>query len=207
MAYVTLAEFKAWGAIDDTYDDLVLSTVLETAEREIEAIAGRKFSQDSVVSTRKFRPTDTYGRTLLLPPGADISTVTGLIVATDDNDDGTAETTWTITTDFQVEPFDGIGYDGSTGWPYTRIVGVGARRFWNIGRPVIHVTAKWGWPAVPGPVKHATLIAAHELWKMKDAPLGVAGFGDLGLIRVRENPVVRRLLARYMHPLIEAIVA
>jgi hypothetical protein len=48
-------------------------------------------------------------------------------------------------------------------------------------------------------VKQAVLLRAAALWKRKDAPYAVAGFGDLGLIRVREDPDVVSLLSRYMH--------
>jgi hypothetical protein len=40
-------------------------------------------------------------------------------------------------------------------------------------------------------------MLAEETFKLKDAPFGVAGFGDFGVVRVRENPAVARLLAPY----------
>jgi hypothetical protein len=38
---------------------------------------------------------------------------------------------------------------------------------------------------------------AEELYKLKDAPYGVAGWSQYGAIRVRENPKVAELLADY----------
>jgi hypothetical protein len=130
-----------------------------------------------------------------------------LIVKTDEGDDGTYETTWTISTDFVLEPLNGRGRDGSTGWPYTKVVAVGSRYFpiWS-RRPSVQVTAKWGWETTPAPVVDAVLLVAAESWKLKEAPLGVTGFGDFGVVRVRDNPIVARKLAGFAHPDAEALI-
>ena len=205
MAYATLTELQTWVGVSDAYDDDVLIAALASAERGVDAYAGRTFTQDASATARRFHP--TAHNFLRLPAGNDISTLTGLVVKTDDNDDGTAETTWTITVDFEVAPYGGVGYDGQTGWPYNVLAAVGSRTFPCLARPSVEITAKWGWAVVPEPVKHATLITAAELAKLKDAPFGVAGFGDLGLIRIRENPKVAALLARYQHGMIGAVLA
>ena len=66
----------------------------------------------------------------------------------------------------------------------------------------MHVTARWGWPAIPAPVKQAAFLVSAEQWKLKDAPFGVAGFGEFGAIRVRLNPMVTTLLGPYRRPVI-----
>lgn len=201
--YATLAELRAWTGVDDSLDDDLLESSLTAAELAVEAWCGRKFTQDADVSAVRLRP-QSMGW-LYLPafrPGgtctADISTLAGLVVKTDDNDDGTYETTWTITTDFEVEPFDGP--------PHHKIIAVGTKYFPTCyRRPVVQVTARWGWASVPEPVKTATLILAGEYAKLKDAPFGVAGFGDFGVVRIRQNPKVAELLARYQHPMVAAV--
>jgi hypothetical protein len=199
MAYPTVDDLRAHIGVDDTFEDGRLAPALEAAVRDVEAFTGRRFVQDSVVGARTYRPESQYY--LRLPAGHDISTTTGLIVKTDNSSVGTYGTTWTIATDFVLEPFDGVGMDGSTGWPYNRVVAVGNR--WFPGcynqRPTVQITAKWGWATTPTPVKQAVLLVAAELWKLKDAPFGMVGFGDLGVLRVRDNPRVVSLLARYMH--------
>ena len=45
----------------------------------------------------------------------------------------------------------------------------------------IQVTGVFGWPAVPLAVKQAALIAAADLFRLKDAPFGVAGFGEFAV--------------------------
>jgi hypothetical protein len=62
---------------------------------------------------------------------------------------------------------------------------------------VLQVTARWGWSAVPPAVTEATLILAEELAKLKDAPFGVSGWTEFGVMRVRDNPFAARLLNPY----------
>jgi hypothetical protein len=68
-----------------------------------------------------------------------------------------------------------------------------------MGMPApIQITAVWGWPSVPTPVKSACILMAGRLLKRGDSLLGVAGFGDLGAISVRAiDPDVQRMLAPY----------
>jgi hypothetical protein len=63
----------------------------------------------------------------------------------------------------------------------------------------VRVTARWGWSAVPTAVKQATILLASRGFKRYDSALGVAGFGDLGAIRVsRTDPDVTALLEPYV---------
>ncbi len=41
-------------------------------------------------------------------------------------------------------------------------------------------------------------MLAEETFKMKDAPFGITGFSAYGPVRVRENPKVEQLVARYV---------
>lgn len=204
MSYVSLSELRAWLGVHDTADDTQLSLALDVATRKVDDHCGRTFATASVAAARTMRAIDSV--VLRLDPGWDIQSTSGLVVKTDDNDDGTFETTWTSGTDFELD--SGIGYDGAAGWPYSRLVAVGDR-LWPMytRRRAVQITALWGWAAVPDPVKQATLILAAEAWKMKDAPFGVAAFGDFGPMRVRDHPAVAQLLARYRHPVTSAVIA
>lgn len=198
MPYPTLAELRTWANITDQGDDNVLAQKLDGAVREVEGHCGRRFVADSAATARTVWAND--GWVLNLPAGYDISTTVGLVVKTDGGFDGTYETTWAAT-DYVLEPLNGVGRDGSSGWPYIRIGAVGGR-WWPRGsrRPGVEITAKWGWAATPTPVFDAVLLVAAESWKLKEAPFGVAGFGDFGVVRVRDNPVVARKLAPFVHP-------
>ena len=50
---------------------------------------------------------------------------------------------------------------------------------------------------VPTNVKVACIYTALETFKLKGAPFGVAGFGEFGPIRVRDNPRVMAMIEPY----------
>lgn len=176
MAYATLAELRDWVGIPvaDTADDTKLTLALASAESEINTYCNQVFTADATVTTRDYRITST-GYLDVHP----ISTTTGLIVQSDDNNDGTFETTWTLGTDFRLEPINAA----AAGVPWDRIVVLGTRWFPKLAyRPAVRVTAKFGWPGgvVPDAVKQATLILAAKIWKRKDTTFGIAGSPEFG---------------------------
>lgn len=189
--YVTLTELKSYLKLTDATDDTELESALESASREIEDHCLRQFNDAGTVSARVYIPED--GCSVIVD---DFSTTTGLVIKTDENDDGVYETTW-VSTDYQLEPLNGV-VRGVPGWPYWMIETTGTRTFPNcLRRPSVQVTAQWGWASVPDPVKQACKILAAETFKLKDAPFGVAGFGEFGAVRVRDNPIAARKLKRY----------
>lgn len=176
MAYATLLELKAFVGIPaaDTADDTALQLALDSATAQVEGFCDRVFTADSVATTRDYMVSDT-GRIDIDP----VSTLTGLIVATDDTGTGSFATTWTSGTDYRLEPINAA----AAGVPWDRIVALGTRWFpRNNYRPTVRVTAKFGWPGgtAPQAVKLATLIQASRLFKRKDAPFGVAGSVEFG---------------------------
>lgn len=175
MAYATLAELKTFVGIPtaDTADDAALQVALDSSSAQVDAYCDRVFTADTSVTTRDYMVTDT-GRLEVDP----ISTLTGLVLSSDDNGDGTFETTWAAT-DYRVEPINAA----AAGVPWDRIVALGTRWFpKNAYRPTVRITAKFGWPGgtVPQAVKLACLIQASRLFKRKDAPFGVAGSVEFG---------------------------
>jgi hypothetical protein len=196
MAYATLAELKAFVGIPsgDTADDTILTLALDSASGQIDAFCDRTFTADSVATTRDY-VVRTTGQLDVEP----ISSLTGLVVQTDDNNDGTFETTWTIGTDFRLEPINAAAYSE----PWTRLVALGTRLFPRLAyRPGVRVTAKFGWPGgtAPSPVKNACLIQASRLFKRKDSPFGVAGsveFGSEIRLLAKLDPDVESLLRPY----------
>lgn len=190
-SYASLPELKDRLGLTDTVDDDRAKDALASASREIESACGRQFNQTTSATARVFYPHDGCWATV-----DDFYTITGLVVATDEGDDGTYETTWAAA-DYQLEPLNGV-FNGEQGWPYSEIRAV-SHWFPTRGRRApLQVTAQWGWVDVPAPVRQACLILASETLKLKDAPFGIAGFGDLGAVRVRSNPKVAELLAPYM---------
>lgn len=190
--YATLAELKVRLGIDesDTADDTRLNDALASVSREIERHCGRQFNKATTATARIYYPVNGC-----LAKVDDFHTRTDLVIATDEGDAGTYSTTWSAV-DYQLEPLNGI-VDGELGWPYWRIRAVGSRYFPRNRRASVQVTAQWGWGAVPAPVKEACLILAEETAKLADSPFGVGGYGQFGIVRVRDNPMAARKLMKY----------
>lgn len=196
-SYATLAELRARLGISDTTDDARLTNALAAASRGIEHETRRQFNDAGSATARVFAPTSRWDALV-----DDFSTVTGLVIKTDSGGDGTFATTLS-STDYELWPLNGI-QDGESGWPYYWVRAVESRWFntLNTRRATIQITARWGWAAVPAVIKEATLIVAAEIFKLKDAPFGVAGFGDYGAVRVRQNPMVNAMIKPYSTQLI-----
>ena len=188
MRYVELDELKAMLQIDDYVDDNLLAGHIEAASRTVDDICHRTFSLDDVASARTF-----YPQSSLVCSVDDIGTTAGLLVKIDDSLVGTFDFT---VTDFTAQPDNALARNV----PITKLIAYDT--YWPTDiRPTVQVTARWGWPAVPEPVKSATAIMAGRLFKRADSLLGVAGFGDLGAITLRAvDPDVKLMLSAYVRP-------
>lgn len=185
--YATVTELKARLDIADSVDDTRLTQALNAASYGVDRYCGRTFSQADSGSARVYP--GAADRRLV---STDDHHTAAPTVETDDDGDGAFETAWSAA-DFQLEPINGV-VGGRSGWPFTRLVAVGSRRFPAGPAARVRVTATWGWVAVPAPVKEATLIVAEEVFKLADAPFGVAGFGEFGAMRVRMNSAAVTML-------------
>lgn len=192
--YATVAEIQARFGIPVGTDSADIERALRSASRSIDKTCGRRFHKDITATPRLYFPD-----TLWCARVDDFHTTTGLVVATDEGNDGTYETVWSAS-DYQLEPLNGV-VDGEGGWPFSKIAAIGTRTFpprlSNARRAPIQITAQWGWTAIPSGVREACLIVAAELARLKDAPFGVVAYGDFGPIRIRDNPVVMRHLGPY----------
>jgi hypothetical protein len=195
--YATLAQLRPELniATNDTTYDSRLESAIAAASRQIDTRCGRRFWQDGSVVAREYHAPDA--RCLAVD---DISTVTGLIVKLDEGDDGTFETTLTITTDFLLFPRN-AALEVPV-WPYTEIVATGTYWFpsWASGRCGVQVTAKFGWPAVPDDVTRACLIQAAKLFKATEGSsqgfeISSEGFA---MRTPRFDPHADALLERYV---------
>lgn len=173
--YAGLAELKSFVSISDAGDDTVLTLALESAARMIDEYCGRRFYLDGSATARFFTP-----QSIWYVDVDDIGDTSGLIVQTDESDDGVFENTLASGTDFNLWPYNAAV--APQPMPYSRLElrPTTSRRlpYWPKS---VKVTAKWGWPAVPPDVKYANLVQAASLWKRKDAPFGIVGSPDLGV--------------------------
>lgn len=196
-SYATLAEFKnrlAEGSNFTGNEDGALTNALAESSRGIDAFCSRQFNDAGSASAR-FYGFDGIGPRIVSPTLAlvdDFHTTTGLVIAT--GTDGTFSATWT-SADYELRPLNKLRH-GET-WTYWIIKAVGSRTFPCAARATLQVTARWGWETVPAAVKEACLIVAEDCYKLKDMPFGVAGYGDWGVTRIRENPAAERKLIPY----------
>tara|TARA_R110001632_G_scaffold11634_2_gene41640 strand:- start:2358 stop:2951 length:594 start_codon:yes stop_codon:yes gene_type:complete len=186
--YCTLADVKAALRITDTVDDTLLELAAEAASRQIDGHTERVFYTET--ATRIFTPSDSYVCII-----DDVSALTSIKVS--DNADGVFGDAWTAT-DYQLEPLN--GQSGGLVTPATQIRAVGDFTFPVAGQDAtVQVTGTFGWAAVPTAVRQAAILLSSRQYKRYDSPLGVAGFGDLGVVRVSNiDPDIAKLLEPFM---------
>ncbi len=196
--YASLTDIKNYLKLNlaDTTRDANLSAALASASGDIEKHCHRQFNLDTTVTARVFEPeSPTLCRV------DDFGTLTGLIVQVDTAGNGTFSQTLNASTNYEVFPLNGIS-DGTPGWPYNRIHTVGSgwfARYLYMRAGTVQVTAKYGWPSVPAPIKQACLIIAAQKYRLADAPWGVAGMTEFGTaVRIREIPLVKETLCPYI---------
>lgn len=182
--YISLEEIKGALDITSTKHDASLARAVEAASRTIDRLCDRAFYL-TAGETRYFNSPD--------PAVLYIDDLVALTSLSSDSDgDGVYETTW-LPADYSLDRENGA-------LPYTQIMTtpLGAQRFSRVANSV-RIVGDWGWEAPPPDIAMATLILATRLFKRKDAPFGIMGFGDLGQIRAitAVDPDVRSLIRPY----------
>lgn len=198
--YCTLAQVKAALRISDTTDDTLLETAVESASRLIDGYCNRSFYNQGS-ATRVYTARDPYFCMV-----DDFTTVYSL--KTSVLSPGVFEVSWNLPggtatpVDVQLEPLNAV--IEATSWSYDRLRAVGRYFFptltTNYGQQaLVQLSANFGWSAVPKVVEQATIIQASRLFKRLDSPLGVAGFGDMGVMRISRaiDPDVAMLVDPY----------
>lgn len=197
--YAVLSDLKTYIGIDpaDTTKDAMLNVALTGASAAIENHCHRQFNQAPTQSVRFYRP---MSWTFVIVDDfwddpADILFQTG-------RPGGSFGSPYNAY-EFTAEPMNGVA-NGQPGWPRWRIaLNYPGRVIFPYNQ--VMLTAKWGWPAVPAPVKESCLMLAATNYKMADAPLGGAGFktprvseGGGVVTTVSSNPTAEALLCPYI---------
>lgn len=194
--YCTTEELKARLNIASSADDLQIEAAVGAASRAIDGHCERFFYQ--VTTTRTYVPDGLYRCKV-----DDLVSVSAL--ATDPGgttaQGGTFPVAWAAS-DYQLLPYN----PGRLGeqWPYTSIRAVGHFTFpWVIPLLLmrmdrVQVTGVFGWPAVPEAVHMAALIAAGELYRMKDMPIGGQVPGEFAIADL--GPSAASQIGRLLFP-------
>ena len=197
--YLTTSEAQSYIGMSAGVDTSELDDVITSVSRMVDRFCGRHFYQ--ATATQKFFDSDD-SESIDFGPYGDLVSATAVAY---DDDDGTYEST-IAATDYQLTP-QGATTRGPISEPFT-----GLRVLSGVSLPLapassgrtglVRITGTWGWPAVPVEVKQATRILVAEVYKLSDAPLGVAGFGEFGVVRVQRQMPARaiQLLQPFRHP-------
>ena len=185
--YATLAQVKAALRIPsaDTIDDALIEMAVESASRMIDAECDRSF-YSSGTATRDFVPSDAHV--------VDTDDLTDIVsVKIDDSGDLTFLITLKLS-DYQAEPVNRRVW-GSV-FPVTRLRMIGDYLLPVWGKQAtVRIEGVYGFTPIPIQVTQACGIQSSRIFKRLDSPLGIAGFGEMGAIRVgRVDPDVSMLI-------------
>jgi hypothetical protein len=192
--YASLSQIKAAlriGAGDAT-DDALLEMAVESASRLIDAYCGRNFLLGGT-ATRYYNTDDPY--VVQIDDARSISAV-----RTSSSENGVFDISFNMTPhtgDIQAEPIN--DYVGGLVWPFTRLRAIGDYVFPVDKENTVEVTAVFGFPNIPVTVTQATILQSSRIFARLQSPLGVAGFGDMGIMRVGRSldPDVSQLIEGY----------
>ncbi|CAB5217044.1 gp6 domain containing protein [uncultured Caudovirales phage] len=193
--YATTAQIKAALRIPtgDTIDDALISLAGSAASELIDAYCGRVFGTSGTVAT-----TRVYSTHKMNHVEVDDMASAPVFVKSSTSNNGVFDYEW-APTDYVLLPLNSF-VDGLT-WPYTAIQTVNQKTWYPAvyDEPMVQVSAIWGFPTVPSAVTQACVIQASRIFKRNDSPLGVAGWGDMGVMRVTRqvDADVEVLLAPY----------
>jgi len=189
-AYATLAQVKAALRITDSVDDTLLEMARVSASDLIDGYTGRTFTTSGTV-TRVFAPADDY----VLQ--TDDLAGTAVTITSSTGADGVFDVTWK-TTDYQLEPLNGVSNGQAV--PFTRIRAI-QDYLWPTagGEATVRVTANYGFASIPTVITQATVLQSSRIFTRLQSPLGIAGFGEMGVVRVTRalDPDVAALVEPY----------
>jgi hypothetical protein len=189
-AYATLAQVKAALRITDSVDDTLLEMARVSASDLIDGYTGRTFTTTGTV-TRVFAPADDY-----VLQTDDIAG-TALTITSSTGADGVFDVTWK-TTDYQLEPLNGVSNGQAV--PFTRIRAI-QDYLWPTagGEATVRVRGVYGFPSIPLVITQATVLQSSRIFTRLQSPLGIAGFGEMGVVRVTRalDPDVAALVEPY----------
>lgn len=189
--YATLAQFKQRYGLTttDAARDADIELIVQAVSRLIEKRTGRTFFAGTAGTARYYTATSS-ARVYI----DDYATITA--VATDDDGDGTIETTWAAT-DYIKLPTN-----STYGEPYSwlEVTPLGAYRFPCGLRNGVKITGTNGWAAIPDEIREACLMQSYRLWQRRAAPFGVMGANEFGVSTVitKLDPDIEQLLAPFM---------
>lgn len=202
MAYITIAELKAW-ALDNVNHatdaqgnslDALFTDLVEAAARQIDQDTGRRFAALTAETRLVQVQVDGFARF------RDLTAVTSVTI---DNDGDETPETVLAATDYVIGPkTDEFGAVAAR-YQWMRASRNSSARFtpgtW------LSILGNWGYvvsAAAPYDIKQANKIRAAWLWARRDAKLGTVAIPGMGVAASmqRWDTDYQQLIAPYVHP-------
>ncbi len=161
--YCTATELKNYVRISDAADDTQVALAITAASRAVDHTCNRQFGVLSAAAERFYTCHWDRDRCVWAASIDDLQVTTDFAVKYSE----------TSITDYTLTPRN----SASEGRPWTLLI------LNEGGGPLVDelsVTAKWGWTAVPDPIKQATLMQASRFLARRDSPYGVTGSPEAG---------------------------
>ena len=196
--YVGLEEMKDRLGITEPDEDYALQTSIAAATGWINTHCGRHFNR--VTEQRTYQP----GNVWILEID-DLVDDPSISVSVDQTGTGVFDQHWVRGTDYVLRYGTGLFNPAPDGIarPFRQLQVVQSGKWlpftWpysNLNR--VAITGPWGWPQVPWAVTEACRMLSADLFKMKDAPFGISGVSDLGVVRANANPWIIEQLTPYV---------
>jgi hypothetical protein len=187
VAKVEFDEFLAYieAKRTDEANDGRLIAALDAADAAVDDWCGRVIAvAPAEASARSFRPA---GNTRSFLPIYDCVSITSVVENS---------VTLTANTSYVAEPLNGIDPTGQT-VPYDGLSKVSGYWHWNGPVATVTISARWGWASIPPQVAEATKMLAKDIASARSLRGDVAGFGEFGMVRIRQSPQIQGLLGRF----------
>lgn len=188
--YITEADLSTYKRIGDDIDDAQVAEAATDASRAIDRHCNRQFGIVAAPEQRFYTARWVGRRCLWVVDIDDLMTTVGLIVAT---------AAGTIT-EYDLEPRNAL----AKGKPWTRIVIRKTNTITIKGEDgEFQPTGKWGWTAIPVPVKLAAKLQGSRFLSRRESPYGIAGSPQQGSelrLLARVDPDVGVSLADLVRP-------
>jgi hypothetical protein len=198
--YIGLEEFKDRLGITDTADDFQAQIAIGSASQAINEHCGRHFNR--ITETRTYQPHNIW-----LLDIDDAVPGSAITVNLDLQGNGVYSTPLVQNVDYILRYGNNLFNQNVLGIarPYRQLQIIQTGNWlpftWPFARlDRVQINTTWGWSQVPSPVVQGTFLLAADLFKLKDAPWGVAGMTDFGVVRIRENPMLNRMLHTFVNP-------
>lgn len=156
--------------------DAMLESIIEASSRWIDLYCQRRFYSAS--ETRTF---DVMSNEEVFVD--DLLSVTSL--KTDSDGDGTFETTWTANTNYLLHPYNAALENK----PYTRVLRSenGGYEFPAGVKKCVQIYGSFGYCSAanqPKVIKEACILQSIKLFKRREAPFGISGTNQFGVMQV-----------------------